>query len=474
MNISKEETGTLAACIRIEIAAEDYQEKLNKKLKEYQRKANIPGFRPGMAPVAMIKKMYYKGLLVDEIDNLLRDALENYLKENNLKTLGTPLANDEKSPEADWDNPSDFVFHFDIGIQPEFDVDLNTDLSVDYYKIIPSEEELDKEIDSIRRSYGTFSEVEVSEEGDWMTVDMTELDENGAPVDGGITHSRRITSTTFADDSMKPKLISLKIGDTVVFNPAAVMGGDNARLGYLLGISKEKAEAVTRDFSMTVTKIERIDLPEMNPEFFEKIFPAENVQDVTEFKKKLTEDISRSYGRESDTTFFRAVRKKLMENQTFSLPEEFLKRWVKEREDHHDHDHDHDHVHDHDHEHPEPDYVKVFESMRWQLIENQIIEKFNIVVSPQDVKDYVRARYLNYFAQQGALSGEPEQIEKALDSLTAKYMEQKKDVEEVYDILYFDRLIKVFKSNLTLAEKEVTHDDFHAIDEEHHQHHLHH
>jgi trigger factor len=471
MNISREETGTLSACLRIEITPEDYQEKVNKKLKEYQRKANIPGFRPGMAPVAMIKKMYFKGLLVDEIDVLLRDALENYLKDNDIKTLGTPLANDEKSPEADWDNPSDFVFHFDIGIQPDFEVNLNPEVKVDYYKIIPSEEELDKEIENIRRSYGTFREIEESSEGDWITVDLKELNENGEVLEGGISHSRRITSVTFEDDETKAKLAGLKSGDIITINPKKAMNGEPARMGYLLNISKEKAENVENDFQVSVTKVERVDLPEMNPEFFEKIFPAENIDDTGTFRKRLADDISRSYSRESDTTFFRAVRKQLMEDHTFSLPEEFLKRWVKEREEH---QHEHEHDHDHEHEHTEPDFGKVFESMRWQLIENQIIEKFNVAVSAQDVKEYVRERYRNYFAQQGALSGESEQIEKALDTLTAKYMEQQKDVEEVYDILYFDRLLQVFKSNITLAEKEVTHDAFHAIDEEYHQQHHHH
>lgn len=475
MNISKEETGTLSACISIEILPDDYQEKVNKKLKEYQKKSNIPGFRPGMVPVNMIKKMYGKSILADEIDKILRETLENYLKENNIKTLGTPIANEEKSPEIDWDNPVNFVFHFDIGIQPEFEVDLNPAVNVDYYKIVPTDDELEKEIGNIRRSYGTFSEVPESGDDDWITVDLKELDENGRVMEGGLSHNRRITASTFTDESMKPRLTGLKPGDKMIINPRDTMGGDPARMGYLLGISKEQAGDIQHDFEMTVTKVERLDLPELIPAFFDQVFPGQQVETEEDFKKLLSEDISLSYKRESDTTFYRAVRKKLMDDLNFSLPEDFLKKWLKERqEDQHEHEHDHEHEHEHTHETEEPDYEKVFASMKWQLIENQIIEKYNIKIEPQQVRDHVKERYRRYFSQQGALSGEPEQIDKALESLVNKYMEKREEVEEIYDILYFNELVKLYKETLSLNQKEITHDAFHEIAEQHHQHSQHH
>ncbi|MCX6272419.1 MAG: trigger factor [Bacteroidetes bacterium] len=475
MNITKEETGVLSACIRIDISPEDYQENVTKKLKEYQRKANVPGFRPGMVPINMIKKMYGKGLLVDEIDKLLRDSLESYLKDNNINTLGTPMANEEKSPEANWDEPSTFTFHFDIGIKPDFDLNLSPEINIDYYKIVPSAEELENEIENIRKSFGTFQEVDESDEGDWFNVELKELDENGQLLEGGITHSRRLTTTTFPNPEMASRMNGLKKGDQLVFNPQEAMNGEASHIGYLLNLDADKASTINTNFELTVNSVERIALADLTKDIFDKIFPGENIETEEDFRRILKEDMSRSNQRESDTTFYRAVRKKLLETVNFPVPEEFLRRWINEKE--HDHDHEHDHKHEHDHEkkeEKEPDFEKIFESMRWQLIENKLFEQHNIHVDYAEIKNHVKMRYRAYFEQQGGFGSDSEQIDKTLDRLAEKFLEKKEEAEEIMDMLYINKLLDVFKNNLTLENKEVTHDEFHEISGDHHENHDHH
>lgn len=483
MNITREETGKLEASIRIELTPEDYTEKVNKKLKDYQKKANMPGFRPGMVPLGVVQKMYGKALIADEITQLLNDTLSNYLTENNIKTLGSPLANEDRTPKPNWEQPENFEFFFDIGLAPDFDPELTENITADFLKIVVSDEELDKELETIRRSYGEFKETDVADKGDWLHVTITELDKNGAHLESGFTNTRRITDTIFDDEGVKEKLVGLKAGDKFIFNPRQAIT-DDSRIIYLLNIQKEQVADIENDFELSVISVEHLDEAEMNETLYNKLFPGRDITAEEDFREALRKDMEFSLQNESELNFFTNIRKALMKEFDHELPEQFLRRWIMEREEntphnhehHHDHDHDHehdhghehDHHHDHNHDESEPDFPKIFESMKWQLIENKIIEKYDIRVEPEEVMNFVKERYRSYFASQGALPMDEAEQDKTLTMLAEKHLQKKEDAQQIFDMLYNNKLVSLFKDKIKLNTINVGHEEFHKLDPTHH------
>ncbi len=471
MNISREDTSALEFSLKLEIKPDDYTENVNKKLREYARKASIPGFRPGKVPFGMINKMYGKAVMAEEINKLVSEGLAGYIQENKLETLGTPVPNDEKTPEIDWENHGDIVFWFDLGLAPSFDPELTREMEVDFLNIQADPDEIQKEVDMIRKSYGQFQPVEIAGADDWIHARFEELNEDGTLKEGGIANTRRVTAQTFENEDFKAKLIGLKKGDVLNFKPVEVMK-DNTRTGYLFNVDAEKAAGITSEFSMTVEEIEQMVPAEMNAELFEKIFPGQGVEDETTFIGKIKHDTELNYRQESNLNFYNKVKSTLLEKINPELPEEFLKKWMKEKDQENKHEHEHEHDHDHEHhDHKEPDekdYPRIFESMKWRLIEDRIIRKYDVKVSDEEVKEYVKDRYRKYFQGQGMPMGETAEMDGLLDSLAAKYIEKGEDMEQIYDLLYADKLIDVFKQNLTVNTREVNHDEFHKLDHSHH------
>jgi len=242
--------------------------------------------------------------------------------------------------------------------------------------------------------------------------------------------------------------------------------------------------------------VEHLNEADMDETLFNKLFPGKDITTEEDFKEALRADMEFSLQNESELNFFTNVRKVLLKEFDHELPEEFLKRWIMEREeenhhghdhDHHDHDHDHghehdhhhdhehdhghDHDHDHDHDHEAPDFPKIFESMKWQLIENSLIEKYDIRVEPAEVMDFVKERYRTYFASQGALPMDEEEQEKTLTMLAEKHLQKKEDAQQIFDMLYNNKLVSLFKEKLSLNTIRVGHDEFHKLDPTHnHQH----
>lgn len=467
MNIIREDSSELEFSLKLEISPDDYIELVNKKLKEYQHKANIPGFRPGKVPFGMINKMYGRSVFADEINKLVSESLGNYITENKLETLGTPIPNDEKTPEIDWDKHEEIVFWFDLGLAPSFDPELNENIEVDFLNILPDESEIEKEIEMIRRSYGRFTPVETATKDDWIFAEFQELNENGEIFEGGITNKRRINAVTFDDAEFSSKLEGLRKNDTLEFKPFEVLK-DAVRVGYLFNIDETKAKNTPSAFRLTVLEVERMELADLNEDLFEKIFPGQNVKDEATFVDKIRKDTELNYKQESSLNFYNKVKSTLLEKFDLHLPENFLKKWMKDKENEKEHDHEHDHKHIHDHEPEEKDYTGIFESMKWRLIEDRIIKKYEVKVEDEEVKEYVRERYRKYFHGQGMPMGDESQMEGLLNSLADKYLEKGEELEQIYDLLYADKLIDVFKQNLKVTNKDINHDDFHKLDNSHH------
>ncbi|MDP2423709.1 MAG: trigger factor [Bacteroidales bacterium] len=442
MNISKESTGELAATLKVEVTADDYSEKVNKSLKDYQRKANLPGFRPGKVPVGMIKKMYGQAVVADEVNKLVSEALTNYLHTNKLNIIGYPMPNDEKTPQVNWQPDTEFTLFFDLGLAPDFELNLSKDIEVDYYKILSDEDTVNSEIEHLRESQGDLEHPEITEENDWLNGDLFQIDERGAELQGGQKAQSYFFLRTISDNGQRQRFVGLRAGDTIDFDIRQVLKSDSA-IARSLRITESKAKHVQGMFRLVVSDISRMVAAEMNATFFERVFPGHDDMDEEHFRNHLRERIQSSYTGESDKLFLQEALEKLIEANPFNLPETFLKRLVKGNsrkevtvED------------------IEKDYPTMVNGFKWELIRQKISSIFSLEVSDEDVKELVKSYFTQRYGHQLEID------DKKLITVVDGFMKKKEEVEKAKDELFGRRLLQVLTSNLTLNTKEVTLEEF--------------
>jgi len=443
MNIELQHTGDLTATVKIDLSPADYEEKVMKVLKDYQRKAQMPGFRPGKVPFGLTKKMYGSAVTADEINKLLGESLDGFIKEQNLDILGNPLANMEKTPQVDFSEPSDMSFYFDLGFSPKFDLKLDGKAGVAYYRIEVSDEIAKKYLEDMRRRNGELAEVEISEKGDLVKGDFAELDADGKVKEGGITSSGTVNAELFSDEAIVALFTGVKPGSVVKFNPMKA-SGNATDVAAMLGITKEHAEVLDSDFNFTVTGISHMVPAEVNAEFFEKVYPGVEIGSEEELIEQIKKDAAQSFVGESDKKFFNDAVKKLLDMSAIQLPDEFLKRWLI--------DVNQDKL---SAEEVELHYNEYANSMRWQLIENRMIREHNIEVSEEEIKDVFRG----YFRRPGS-SEMDDDMKMRIDSIVDSFMKNKEDVRRINDQLFEQKLLGLLKEKMEPKEKKVSYEEF--------------
>ncbi|WP_367327531.1 trigger factor [Lentimicrobium sp.] len=443
MNIELQKTGELTATVKIDLSPADYEEKVLKVLKDYQRKAQMPGFRPGKVPFGLTKKMYGQAVTADEINKLLGESLDSFIREQNLDLLGNPLANTEKTPQIDFSEPAEMSFYFDLGLSPQFELKLDGKSGVIYHRIEVSDEIARKYMDDLRRRNGTLTDVEVSEKGDMLKGDFAELDTDGTLKPEGITSSGSVNPELFKDEAIQALFAGVKTGDVVKFNPMQA-SGNATDVAAMLGISKEQAETLNAEFNFTVTGISRMIPAEMNAEFFEKIYPGIEIADEAALLEQIKKDAAGSFVGESDKKFFNDAIKYLIESSAIELPDEFLKRWLV--------DVNQDKLSAEEVERNYDDYAR---SMRWQLIENRLIREHNIQVSEEEIRDVFR----NYFQRPGSAEMD-EDMKMRIDGIVDSFMKNKEDVRRINDQLFEQKILTFLKENIQSKEQTISYEDF--------------
>jgi trigger factor len=443
MNIELQHTGNLTATIKIDLSPADYEEKVMKVLKDYQRKAQMPGFRPGKAPFGITKKLYGQAVTADEINKLLGETLESFVKEQKLSILGNPLPNEEKTPEFDFNEAKEVSFYFDLGLQPEFEISLENLPAIPYYNIEISDEAAGKYLEDLRQRNGELSEAEVAEKGDLLKGDFAELDAEGNLKEGGITSTGSIKPEVFANEAIQAMFMGVKSGDVVKFNPMEA-SGNVTDVAAMLGIDKEEAERLESEFNFTVTSIQRMIPAEVNADLFEKIYPGVEIADEAELLAQIKKDAAGSFVTESDKKFFNDAVKVLLEESGIQLPDEFLKRWLidvnqgktsaEEIQNHYN------------------DYAR---SMRWQLIENRMIKEYGIEVTEEDIKNVFRG----YFQRPGS-SEMDEEMMRRIDGIVDSFMKNKEDVRRINDQIFEQKLMAILKEKITTEVKSMNYEDF--------------
>lgn len=442
MNITKESTGDLTALIKIELNEADYKDQVKNVLKNYQRKANIPGFRPGKVPFGMINKMYAKPVRAEEINKKISNSLNQYIVDEKLEILGYPLPNTEKTTEIDFDTQIDFEFYFDIALTPEFEVKLNDKLKVNYYKIKADDSVVDKYLKDLQTRNGVSSHPEISEDTDSLKGDFVELDKNGEVKESGFTNTTVLDLDVIKLKSEKKKFIAKKVGDIVVFNPlkATKSAIDTAAM---LNLGVDVAEKLDSQFQFTISEITRTELAEVNEDFFKLVYPKDDLKTIEELKERIRKDAETSFVAESDRQFMNSAVEKLIDAARMELPNEFMKRWLLESNQ--------GKV---TAEQLETQYESYVKSLKWQLIEKVLIKNHELEVKEEDIKNQIKGYFQNMSQEAN------EEADKRMDEIVNSIMQNKDEVKRIYDQLYDAKLSELFKANLKLVNKNISYEEF--------------
>jgi len=442
MNIEQHTIDPLNAEITIHLLPEDYSDRFEKALKNYRKNAQMPGFRPGHVPASLIKQRFGKSLLADEINQILQDAINSHISENKLNVLGSPLPKDS-GETGNWDTPSDFRFTYELGLAPQIEVNLDATQSFDYFKIDVNEELVNRQMKDYTRRYGEMSQPEESGIEDLLIVSLKQLSPEGEVIEGGISGQTTITIEYIKDETLRNKLIGLKVNDHVDVDPHAITE-NHEELAKMLNVTHHDVHSLDGLFRATVTDVHRIAPSELNQELFDKLFPAGEIASEEALRERVKSNLVQMFERDSDWLFKRQFAVEIVKRTAVQLPDEFLKKWIVLSS-----------------EKPlEPaqvdiEYPMYADSMRWQLIENEIIRKYEIKVGMEDamayVKDTLRARFASY--------GVPVEDDR-LDEMAKETLGKKDEMRNVYDNLVESRIINHVKANSTLNIKLLPYDEF--------------
>ena len=442
MNVSHNSIDKLNAVISIEIEKADYAERVNKSLRAYGERANIPGFRRGHVPQGVLVKMFGKAVKAEEVNRLISESLYNYISDNKLNILGEPMTAEDQTIDIEKDE--NFTFKFDIAIAPEINVAIDNNITVPYYNIAVTDEMVGKQDEMFRQRQGKQITVEAStEERDLIKGSMVEL-ENGAAKEGGLVVESTILSPAYIK-AEKEKFNGVKVGDKVVFNPAAACQDSVGELASMLNIDREVAAEVKSDFEMTVTEITHLQPAEHDQEFFDGIFGKDAVKSEEEYTAKVREMIAVQLAPESDYRFGIDARKAIETAVgEFELPAEFLKRWLVATNE------------KYTEENIAEEYGKMEADLKWHLIKEQIAKTFEVKVDDEDIKALAISVTRQQFAQYG-MSNVPDEL---LENYSQEMIKSKESRAQLIDRATEAKIQNAIKNAVKLDVKEISTEEF--------------
>ncbi|MEY2964014.1 MAG: hypothetical protein RL754_1275 [Bacteroidota bacterium] len=443
MNISKNEVDALNLLVTLEITPEDYQGKVDGVLADYRKRASIPGFRPGKVPMGLIKKQYGKAVLIEEINKLLQDSIYNYISDEKLNILGNPLPVEQE--QIDFDNPGTYSFQFEIGLSPVVDVKISKKNKIDGVKITADDKVLDSYMEDIRMRYGKMSSPEKPEPTDMFHGTFTEVDADGNAVEGGIVkENAQFLASNLRTKKAQGELCKVSIGESYAVEADKTFGKDYNVAG-LLGVTDAQLEASTGNFHFEVKNISRMEPADLNQEFFDKIYGEGVVSSEAEMRAKMKEEAEAMYQNEADQYLLNNVAEYLIEKTSFDLPETFLKKWMLTAGEK-----------PMTAEEVEADWDKTAKGLRWQLIENAVIEAAEIKVSQEELLEHtvglVKAQFQQY--------GQQVMDDEMLKGIAENALKNQDEARKINDQVYNAKLLAYYKENFKVEEKEVTYDEF--------------
>lgn len=447
MNITLEKQDAVNGTLIVEIVPEDYTENYAKSLKDFAKKASLPGFRPGRVPQGLVKQRFGQELLAEAVEKLLREKMFAYIRDNKINMLGEPL-NTEANKDVEIAEGKSFTFKFDLALAPEMNVELSKDDKLPYYEVQVSDEQVKGQVEMYRQRGGSYDKVDSYEDNDMLKGTITELDKDGNAVAEGVTAEGVVMLPKyFKNEDQKALFAGAKTGDVVRFNPAAAYDNSEAELASLLKVEKEKAKDYTGDFNFQITEITRFVPGPLDQKLFDEVFPEGEVKSEEEFTAKIKSQIEEQFKKDSDYKFQLDLRQHVTEKVgKLQFPDEKLKRIMLQNVDG-------------DEKKVEDNYEKSLEELTWHLMKEQIADKFGIKVEDKDVREMAAEVTRMQFAQYGMLNI-PQQY---IDDSVKRMLEKRETVDNLIDRCVEMKIAAAVKEAVTLETKQVSAEDFNKM-----------
>ena len=443
MKLTQSKAKDLMATITVEVKAADYSERVEKVLKDYRKTAEVPGFRKGKTPMGIINKKYRTSVIVEEVNKMLQDELYKHITAEKVRVLGSPMPIDEKP--IDWENDEDFTFEYEVGLAPEFDVKITAKDKLNYYKIKADAKLVDGYCNDIAKRYGKMSNPEASVEGDLIFCTIEQLDVDGNVMENGIKNDATVAMDYIVDKKIKKQFVDVKTDDLITVNVMKAFT-NHSDLGAMLNVDHAAIHNLTsEEFQFTVKNVNRLEPAELNVELFDKVYGPGAIKDEKEFKAKVKSEAEAQFVGESDRMLKNDVVTYFVDKLKLAMPNEFLKRWLVQTS-----------------EQPitmemlETEYDMYAKSLQWQLIENKILENHSIKVTQDDVLAHTKV----LISAQMKQYGQPEGDDKQLTDIATNILKNEEERKKVYDQIFDERTLAVYKENFKLTEKSVSYDEF--------------
>ena len=434
MDITRENTDALNAVVKLDIIADDYQPKVDKILVDYRKKADIPGFRKGHVPMGMIKKQYEKSVMIDEVNKLLQDSLNKYLTEEKIEILGNPIPRSQEN--FTWDTKN-FSFEFELGLVPQFEVNLTSKKKITKYVINADDSLIDKEVENLQSRYGKMSAVDIINENTNVTGTFVNEEKE-------IENKSTINLSDIKGKTNLKKFVGSKVGDVIELKTKSLFSDDSKLMGAL-GLSNEEIEGLNIKVLFTIEETTEIELADLDQELFDKLFTDGSVKSVTELRNKIKEDAEKQFLQQADQQLLNSVTEFLIDNTSFDLPSEFLQKWLatageKQLTP----------------EEAAEEYNKSEKGLRYQLIQEKILKENDIKLDYEELKEYAKGFIRTQMAQFGNMN--PEDAE--LDDIANRILGNQEEAKKLQDQLMSQKLMTFYKEKMTFKTKKVTYEGF--------------
>lgn len=451
MNISFENPDKVNGLLTITVEEADYKENVEKTLNDYRKKANYPGFRPGMVPMGLVKKQFGTSAKMDAINKLIGEQIYKYVNDNKIQMLGEPLPSEKQEPQ-DLEKGTTFTFVFDIAVAPEFKMVLDGHNKLDHYTITVDDELIDRQVEMFASRAGSYDKAEVFEGNDMLKGDIRELDAQGNTKEGGITVEGAVLMPEYIKvDDQKKLFEGAKLGDIITFNPKKAYPENDTEISSLLKIEREEAKDLTADFSYQITEIQRFKKHEINQELFDQLFGEGTVKNEEEFRNKIAEGLKEQLAVDADYKFILDVRA-YCEKKVGKLeyPDALLKRIMLNNNQ------------DKGEEFVEKNYEQSIKELTWHMIKEQLVAARDIKIEDADVLDAAKETARTQFAQYGMNNVPDEYVE----NYAKEILKKKENVDGLVDRAIDRKLVVALKDSVKLNEKEISLDDFNKMMQE--------
>ena len=448
MKISFENPDKVNGLLTLTVETADFQDRVEKTLKDLRKKAQLPGFRPGQVPMGMIKRQYGEGVKAEEINKIIGEELYKYVNENKIKMLGEPMANEGQEP-VDLEKDAPYVFKFDIAVAPEFKVELTDKDTLDYYTIKVDDDLVNRQIDMFASRAGHYDKAEEYQANDMLKGDIRELDENGNTKEGGITVEGAVLMPDYIKVEDQKKLFEgCKLGDIITFNPKKAYPESDVEVSSLLKMKKEELAALDPVWNVTIVNVKTFVPATECQETYDKVFGKDAVKTTEEFDAKIAERLEANYKQEADYRLSQDLRKYLVDKANVNVPEAFLKRWLYENNKE---------------KFSKEDIEKEFDGFlgdfRWQLVRGSLMKKFELKVEDKDMLEAAKA----YAAYQYAMYGMGNVPEELLTDAAAQMLKDERQMRNIEENVENEKVIAAVKEKITLQNKKISEEKFREL-----------